>query len=139
MPENRAVNPREQSTRGRTDTVRLAVEGIQLDAKHGVHEDEREQGNRFRIDVEMWADVLSALESDRLEDTVDHAAVVRIVEEVSKGRQFNLIESFAHEISIQVIERFPQVMKTLVRVRKLSPCNLGSTACTMAEVHAQRK
>ena len=132
------VDVQAQSKSRRTDTVRLAVEGINLKATHGVFEAERKAPQSFQIDVEMEADIERALVSDQLEDTVDHASVVRIVQEISQGRQFNLIESFAHAICCTILDRLPRVQCAQVTVRKLAPYNLGSTACTRAEVRLSR-
>lgn len=115
-------------------SVRLAVEGIEIRAAHGVFEEERAAGNHFRIDVELAANVTRALQTDRLEDTLDHGAIVGCVQTVSDGRQFNLIESFAFAIVDALLTRFPTVTRATARVRKLAPYTLGSTACTMAEV-----
>ena len=123
----------------RTKGVRLIVEGIQLEGRHGVYPEERERGNRFRIDVEMQPDVAAALSTDRVEDTIDYAEIVRIVEEINSQRQFNLIESFAAAISDGLLKRFPLVHDVLVRVRKLSPPGLGSTTCATAEVRMGRE
>ena len=122
----------------RTDTVRLAVEGISLLARHGVFEAEKRTPQSFLVDVEIEADIERALVSDQLEDTVDHGTVVQIVQEVSQGRQFHLIESFAHAICCTILDRLPRVQGTYVTVRKLAPYDLGSTACTRAEVRLSR-
>jgi dihydroneopterin aldolase len=122
----------------RTGRVRLIVEGIGLEGPHGVYEEERTEGNRFRVDIEMTADLSSAMASDRLEDTVDYACVVQCVTEINRLRRFNLIESFAGAISDELLQRFPRIDELVVRLRKLSPPRLGSDTCAAVEVRKRR-
>jgi len=122
----------------RTVQVRLIVEGIHLEGRHGVYPEEHEQGNRFRVDIEAMGDFSSAAETDRLDQTVDYTKVVERVEEINRTHRFNLIESFAGTISSELLKRFPQIEDVLVRVQKLSPPGLGSTTCATAEVRRRR-
>jgi len=122
----------------RTERVRLIVEGIELDGPHGVDQEERKRGNRFRVDVEIHADLRTAIDSDRLEDTVDYSRVVETVQEINRLHKFNLIESFAGAISRRLLAQFPCIDEVRVSVRKLSPPGLENTACAVAEVHGHR-
>ena len=122
----------------RTDRVRLIVEGIELDGAHGVYPEERERGNRFRIDVEIHADLRAAMNSDRLEDTIDYVRVTQIAEEINRLHRFNLIESFAGEISKRLLAEFPSIDALRVSVRKLSPPGLENATCVAAEVQSSR-
>jgi len=138
LSERQATTEQDRVTTCRTDAVRLAVVGIALDATHGVYEEEHRTPHPFEVDVELDVEIREALVSDHLEDTVDQQEVVRVVQEVSQERQFNLIESFAHAISCKILNRFPRVTTTHVVVRKLAPYNLGSTACTKADIVSSR-
>ena len=67
--------------------ITVEVIGLELHGFHGVHEDERRDGQRFLFDV--WLDVPdAAAASDRIEDAVDYREVVACVREVSDGRKF---------------------------------------------------
>ena len=119
--------------------ARIIVERIRLRAPHGAYAEEREAGNRFHVDIEIVADLATAIASDSLDDTIDYDSVVRLVEQVSRQRRFNLIESFAGAISDSLLERFPQIDETVVRVSKLSPPGLEHVACAVAEVSKSRQ
>ena len=63
-------------------TIELA--GLELHGFHGVEADERRDGQRFLVDVEL--DVPdTAARSDRIEDAVDYREVVALVRGVSDG------------------------------------------------------
>jgi len=123
----------------RATRVRVIIERIRITGTHGVYAEERTEGNRFHVDVEIVADLTSALVSDQLEDTVDYESVVRIVEKTNRLRSFNLIESFAGAISDELLTRFPRIDETVVRVRKVSPPGLGNVTCAVAEVRKSRE
>jgi len=120
-------------------SVRLIIEGIEIVGHHGVYEEEKGRKGRFRIDIEVGGEIEKALASDEISDTVDHAAMARLVEEINRHNRFNLIESFAGAICDGLLERFQRLDWALVRVRKLSPPGIGNAVCTAAEVKKSRE
>ena len=71
----------------------VELEGLEIFGRHGVLEDERRDGRNFFYDISL--EVSEAALSDRLEDAVDYRDVAACVQEVSDGRQFQLIEALA--------------------------------------------
>jgi len=118
-------------------SVRLIIGDIELTGDHGAYEEESE--NRFRIDLEVGGDIERVLESDDISDTVNHAAMARLVEEINRQNRFNLIESFAGAICDGLLKRFPKLEWASVRVRKLSPPGIGKAGWTAAEVRKGRE
>src|SRR5699024_8536498 len=67
-----------QEGRGQTmDTIWL--KGLEIFAYHGVNPEEKEQGQRFLLDLELQADLRKARGSDDLRDTVNYAGVRKTV------------------------------------------------------------
>jgi dihydroneopterin aldolase len=97
------------------DIIRLL--GIELYGYHGVFASERELGQRFEVDVEMFLDLKQAGKSDDLDLTVNYADVYTIIKEIVEEREFNLIEALAEAISEEIMSSF-SVEKVVVRVRK---------------------
>ena len=119
--------------------MRLMVRGLALHGCHGVYPEERRDGNEFRIDVEITADVTSAVRHDDIRETVDYAAVVRLVSDINQQHQFNLIESFADAIAEGLLNRFPRIDELLVRVEKVSPPDLEGAVCAVETKKTRRK
>ena len=112
-----------------------SVSGIELFGFHGVSEEERTIGNRFRIDLQMEGDFQKALKSDCLADTIDYSQVVEVVGETNRERRYFLIESFADAIGDVLLARFAKIRKISVRVAKLAPPGLGEEiACAAIEL-----
>jgi 7,8-dihydroneopterin aldolase/epimerase/oxygenase len=100
----------------------IELVGLEVFGRHGVDDDEREEGRTFIYDVALDVPVPA---SDRLEDTVDYRAVAACVREVSDGREYRLIETLASAVADELAARFP-AERVRVRVRKpgISPAGL---------------
>ena len=96
-------------------TVVVELRGLELHGRHGALEHERETGQQFLYDIELE---LPEPPADELEATVDYREVVTLVRELSEGRQCQLLEWLAAAVADALLERFEQVERVQVRVRK---------------------
>ena len=96
--------------------------GLEVFGRHGVDDDEREQGRVYLYDVALELDEPRL---DQLQATVDYRAVAACVRDVSDSREFHLIESLAAAVADELAQRFPTA-HVRVRVRKpgISPAGL---------------
>lgn len=95
----------------------LRLRNMTFHAYHGVWDEEREVGQRFEVDLEIYTDSRAAGRSDRLKDTIDLYKVYEVVEEVVTSGRYQLVEAIAEQVASAVCDRFP-VPKLRVRVRK---------------------
>lgn len=116
----------------------LTLKNLFFEAYHGFYEEERQQGNRFEVDLTFTADLRRAGESDRLEDTIDYQKAADIVQEVMEGPSQKLIETLTKQIGDQLFESFPQADQLQVAVRKLSPPLNIETAYSETRMSWQR-
>ena len=93
----------------------VELAGIELFGYHGALAWEREQGQRFLVDVEL--EVGEAGSSDVLADAVDYRDVVEAVRRVSDAKAYYLLEGLATELADRLLDGFP-VQRVSVRVRK---------------------
>jgi dihydroneopterin aldolase len=97
--------------------VRIELSGLVVFGHHGYLEEERRLGQRFLVD--LWVDVRGdAIETDRIEDTVDYRRLAALVREVFGGEERLLLEGLAGAVADGIIGRFPPVAYVRVRVRK---------------------
>ena len=118
-----------------SDLARITLANIGLVGHHGHHAAEKELGQRFEVDVDLWLDVEAPAKSDRLADAVNYEEVYRLVERTVRDDRFSLLEALASDLAGSIYERF-EVEGVAVRVRKPSVpyCpNLGHV-----EVEVQR-
>lgn len=96
---------------------RIALRGISVFAHHGVLAEERERGQRFRVDVILHLDLRAAGESDRLVDTVDYGDLAARVHDLVAGERHDLIESVAERVAALALVD-PRVEEVEVTVHK---------------------
>ena len=111
--------------------IAVEIRGLRVFGRHGVHADERERGQDFVFDVEL--EVGERGTTDKLEDAVDYVEVARVVQEVSDGRQFNLLEALATAVADELERRFtPERVRVRVRKPEVRPAGLeGTVAATV--------
>jgi dihydroneopterin aldolase len=95
-------------------SVVVEIAGLELAGRHGALEHERDTEQPFVYDVELELEEPGA---DGLEQTVDYRQVVALIREVSRGREFKLLESLAAALADAMLARFP-AESVSVRVRK---------------------
>jgi len=95
----------------------IELHGIVLHAFHGVLEQERRDGQRFVVDVELDLEDEEAARSDRIEDAVDYRGIVARVREISDDRAYHLLEALAAAIADALLREWP-LTAARVRVRK---------------------
>jgi dihydroneopterin aldolase len=84
---------------------------------HGVEDAEKQYGQRFEVDAELFLDLNKAGQSDQLSDTVDYSTVYQVIEEIVLEGEFNLIEALAEEIAQTILDHFP-LSEIIIRIRK---------------------
>jgi 7,8-dihydroneopterin aldolase/epimerase/oxygenase len=104
-------------------TLTVELVGLEVFGRHGVDDDEREQGRTFYYDIALEVPQPSA---DRLEDTTDYRAVAACVREVSDAREYHLLETLASAVADELASRFrPERVRVRVRKPGISPAGLN--------------
>jgi dihydroneopterin aldolase len=111
--------------------VEIQIRGLVVEGVHGVLESERVRTQPFEVDIDVTADVSASRASDRLEDTVDYAAVVERVARVIAGdHSYSLLEALADACARAVLDEDDRIETVVLTVRKLDPPirrEIGST------------
>jgi dihydroneopterin aldolase len=96
---------------------KVILRGVAARGRHGVFASERENGQRFVVDVVCSLDLTPAGTSDQLDATVDYGTLAeRIVADI-EGDPVNLIEALAERIARTCLS-VPIVEKVEVTVHK---------------------
>jgi 7,8-dihydroneopterin aldolase/epimerase/oxygenase len=86
--------------------VTIEISGLSLFTRHGVHEAERELGQRLVFDVTFELDECDATVTDRVEDTVDYAEVCEQVALAAQERSYRTLERLCTAVADRLIDRF---------------------------------
>ena len=108
------------------------LEGMAFLGRHGVSAAERQVPARFRVDVELTADLRRAGASDDLADTVDYTEAYAVVRDAVEGESCLLLEALAERIATGLL-RLDKVGSATVRVAKRPPLE-GEFASFAVEV-----
>ena len=104
---------------------RLLLEGMEFYGYHGDIDAERALGGRYRVDVELSADLRAAGRSDSLTDTLDYVRSFQVVRDVVENQQFRLLEALAQAIADGLLDQHGRAERVTVRVAKQPPVRGG--------------
>jgi dihydroneopterin aldolase len=107
-------------------------------AYHGVMEDEQNLGGKFELDLDMYADLRPAAESDALKKTIDYEKVYAFLSSTVLTKKHYLLESLAHDIARGLLLQFASIEQVTVRVRKPHPPVKGVIDYVEVEIDQQR-
>ena len=96
---------------------KIELRGMTFYGFHGVNPAEKELGQRFVVDLDIFTDLTKAGRTDDLGDTVDYTEVYRAIEEIVEGPSRNLLENVAAAIAERVLA-VHDVEAVRVRLRK---------------------
>ncbi|MEL6178958.1 MAG: dihydroneopterin aldolase [Myxococcota bacterium] len=117
---------------------RIVVHGIRFTGYHGVFDEERRDGRRFRVDLEV--DLLEghrAHQTDRLEDAVDYRGLAATIMEVAQGPSIHLIEHLAETMCSRLLERHP-IGAVALTLQKFVPDLPGDPEHVAVSIRRQR-
>ena len=97
---------------------RILLEGMIFHGNHGTLPAERELGQPFVVDVELYLDLQPAGLSDNLAQTVDYSDVHLRAKSIVEGPPVNLTEAVAERIALAILEDHPLVEAVRVKVAK---------------------
>jgi dihydroneopterin aldolase len=105
----------------------LRLHGLRLSCRLGVTAAERRRPQPVRADIVLHGDWRCAAEHDRLEDTVDYAALAADLRRELGRRPFQLLEALAEALAA-VCLRDPRVAAVEVQVAKRPPASVKGLA-----------
>jgi dihydroneopterin aldolase len=100
--------------------VTIEVTGLSLYTHHGVGGSERDVGQRLVFDVLFELGDCDATVTDRVEDTIDYAAVCEQVALAAQERSYRTLERLCSAVADRLIDRFDADLVT-VRATKPEP------------------
>jgi dihydroneopterin aldolase len=116
-------------------TGRIALEGLEFHAFHGVYPHERESGNWFEVDIAVEADLAAAAQTDQLAQAVNYETLYAVVK-AEMEKPSHLLETVLEKIVEAVFQELPQVKSVEIKISKINPPIGGK--CKRASVQVVR-
>ncbi|WP_455951592.1 2-amino-4-hydroxy-6-hydroxymethyldihydropteridine diphosphokinase [Eubacterium sp.] len=98
----------------------IKIRQLEVFAYHGCMEEEKINGQKFYIDMDLCTDMRKSGVSDELEETVNYAEVCSFVDKYLKENRFNLIEAAAEHTVRELLKRFPKIKGADITINKPS-------------------
>ncbi len=93
--------------------MKIKIKNLHLRTIIGIHEWERKNKQDVVINITIWFDGKKAVQSDRVEETVDYKSITKKVIAAVEGSRFHLLEKLAH-----------QILKILIQDRRVTAANV---------------
>lgn len=100
--------------------MKISIDSAQFYAYHGVKSEERILGGKYEVDLELFYDATNAIINDDVNLALNYDEAFYVIEEVIGNESYHLIETIAREILNLLMEKFPQLQKANVKVRKIN-------------------
>jgi len=102
----------------------IYIKDLVVEAKHGVHQPEKTNAQRFKISVELTFDLSKAAASDELADTLNWSRLRDSIVEVAQNNSFNLVERLAQAVAERLM-RDGRIQAVIVTIDKLDAFEIG--------------
>ncbi len=96
---------------------KIILDGMVFYGYHGVNPEERTQGQRFVVDLELTLDLSRGGTTDDIAATVNYASVYRLTRQIVEGEPRRLLEAVAERLASEILSSFA-VEAVRVRVHK---------------------
>ena len=106
-------------------TDKIILSEMEFYGYHGVNQEEKIQGQKFVVDLEINCSLLLPGQTDDLNDTVNYSQVYKLIKSIVEGPSQNLIESVAENIAYRILNE-TSADEVTVKVAKLQPPIKGS-------------
>ncbi|MEK6783568.1 MAG: dihydroneopterin aldolase [Bacteroidota bacterium] len=117
-------------------TGKVALEGLEFHAYHGVYAHERSSGNKFEVDIIVDTEFSDSAFQDDLSGTINYEDLYAIVK-AEMAKPSKLLETVGHAIAQQTLKAFSEAKAIEVRISKFNPPIGG--VCKKATVTVNKK
>jgi dihydroneopterin aldolase len=102
----------------------IYIRDLVVEAKHGVHQHEKDQSQRFNFNLELTFDTERAAISDDLADTINYSGIRHVIIDTTQNNSFNLVERLAQTIADQILTD-KRIQKLVLSIDKLDAFKVG--------------
>jgi len=101
-------------------TGKVALEGLEFHAYHGVYPHERSSGNKFEVDVLVQTEFSDSAFQDDLNGTINYENLYAIVKD-EMAKPSKLLETVAYAIASKTLDTFKEAQSVEVQISKFNP------------------
>lgn len=98
----------------------IYIHHLKIHSYIGVSEQEKIVGNDYIIDLKIKRNIIKAIMSDDVKDTINYASVYEVIKK-TMSYSCNLLEYAAGRIGESLFEQFPQIEAITILLTKKNP------------------
>lgn len=96
----------------------IIISGLRIYAYHGVHAEEKEKGQPFVLDITCYLDLSIPCTSDKVDDTVSYAQIIKLVKKVMNAQKNDLLEHTAQQVADAILEQYSPIEQVELTLKK---------------------
>ncbi|MBQ6143087.1 MAG: dihydroneopterin aldolase [Clostridia bacterium] len=96
----------------------IIIRNLKIFAYHGVHEEEKQNGQNFIIDAEITTEKTAGYETDKITDTVSYSDIIRNIKKSLTETSYNLLEKAAEITTKNIFDNFEKVKSIKLTIKK---------------------
>ncbi|MFC1586107.1 dihydroneopterin aldolase [Fibrobacterota bacterium] len=96
----------------------ITIKDLKITCIIGIHPEERNTAQAIFLDIDLDYDIKSAAENDDVRFAVDYHDLSQLLEQWLKERRFKLLESLAEKSCSMIFERWPEIKRCKIKVKK---------------------
>lgn len=97
---------------------KIILKGLEIFAYHGVNPEEKENGQRFVLDITAEADLILPCKTDNVDDTVSYSAMRKVVTAAFCAEKYDLLEKAAQVVCEALLKNFEKITAVTVKIMK---------------------
>ncbi|MEM7341388.1 MAG: dihydroneopterin aldolase [Actinomycetota bacterium] len=117
---------------------RVEIRGLDVVSYCGVLDEEQARPQPFRIDVDLYLDLVDAGQTDDLAATADYGAITDRVVAMLGVERYLLVERMAQRVADVAFDEASRIEAVTVRIRKLRPPIGAAVDTTGVRIHRTR-
>jgi dihydroneopterin aldolase len=113
----------------------IGFENHRISCVIGIGAEERREEQLIFVDLKAAVDISESVKTDKLEDTVDYAAMAQVCTDLAAQNQYQLLEKYASDVLQALFKRF-DILEARIKVKK--PKALPTAACSVVELSKKK-
>lgn len=118
---------------------KIIVRNLELYAYHGVNPEEKENGQRFTLDITAYVNLKTACYTDDIGSTVNYAKIIKTASASFKSQKDDLIERAAQRVADALLSEYTEIDDVTIAVKKPDAPIKASFGYVAVEIERKRQ
>lgn len=97
---------------------KISIKGLKIYAYHGVKKEEKENGQNFFIDCDMFLDRNEVRFKDDIESTISYSKAAKLIKKIMQSKSWDLIETATENVAYFLFKEFEKLLAVEITLKK---------------------